>query len=196
MKWKHLLVLGSLCAALICAGSGLLLAHLRYWRSHNRPAPFGLHADILVSPGSIGIPGITKMYSAELTNYGVFPVRVTRCEFIDDTATPGAMVLYRAERQLRPQDGWETIADFAKHCKPYPTGFGSTRLVERLVWPGESLGTGSEATAARDSVNKGDFIRFVLYLDAARPGANTIATDSIGIDESPEDRGIGYRVRH
>src|SRR6266540_1145946 len=51
---------------------------------------------------------ITKMYEAELTNYGILPVAVTRCEFLNDTLSRGTMVAYGAERWNRTSGQWES----------------------------------------------------------------------------------------
>jgi hypothetical protein len=54
----------------------------------------GLRAQLIVSKADIGIPGISKMYEAKLVNRGLWPVRISRCDFVDDSFSPGKMDAY------------------------------------------------------------------------------------------------------
>jgi hypothetical protein len=59
---------------------------------------YGLHADVTVSEGDTGIPGITQLIDAHLTNFGLFPETVDRCEFVSDAGAHGVSVGYRLEQ--------------------------------------------------------------------------------------------------
>jgi hypothetical protein len=71
-----------------------------------------LHADMVVTNANIGIPGISKMYEATLTNQGRLPARVTRCDFIDDTLSPGTSVAYAVQRWDAGSKRWVTVVEF------------------------------------------------------------------------------------
>jgi len=49
-----------------------------------RRMPQEFEAKLVVEQADDGIPGISKAYHAELINRGASPVRVTRCDFVDD----------------------------------------------------------------------------------------------------------------
>ena len=59
-------------------------------------------------------------------------------------------------------------ANGEEFCRPYPLGIVQAKLTSRLLWPGQSLSTGEEATAARDGFSIGDKPRFVIYTGAGR----------------------------
>ena len=145
----------------------------------------GLRAELKIENADIGIPGITKMYEAQLVNRSPWPIRVHYCDFLDDSMTHGEEVAYSVERWDGLAHEWRTVvaANGPDFCKPYPLGMVKTKLTTRLLWPGQSLSTGDEATAARDGFNTGDRARFVIF---AAPGHNQfaqIATTEFVIDE-------------
>jgi hypothetical protein len=157
----------------------------------------GLRAEITVDKADIGIPGVSKMYEARIVNRASWPIRVHYCDFVDDTNSRGTMAAYTVERWDNPTSGWTTIVrmngdDF---CKPYPLGIVSAKLKSKLLWPGQSLSTGEEATAARDGFNVGDRARFVVFAGAAEDSAATLATSAFIIDEHRQTD-VPVRVRH
>src|ERR1017187_6850715 len=82
-----------------------------------------MRAEIIVRKADIGIPGITKTYEATLTNRGLLAARVTRCDFIDDTMSPGTMVAYAIQRWNQGAAQWERVVELgSEFCKPYPLG--------------------------------------------------------------------------
>src|SRR4051812_3873278 len=112
--------------------AGLLgLAVLQF---HHRSAfghffPLTLHADITVTKGDIGIPGITKLYDAHIANYGIMPRRVQRCEFLTDAFQRGMSVAYRLQQWDNSSRRWQTVSDTtADYCRPYPLGMAETEL--------------------------------------------------------------------
>jgi hypothetical protein len=156
-----------------------------------------LRAEVLTRSEDIGIPGITKMYETTLTNRGLLPVSVTRCDFIDDSGSPGTMVAYAVQRWNESRKQWDVIVEFGKSqfCKPYPLGIVKAKLVNRWLWPGQSLSTGEEATAARDGFAMGDRGRFVIFVRAAGDYDSSVASTDITIDEHPRTD-VNLRVRH
>jgi hypothetical protein len=57
---------------------------------------------------------------------------------------------------------WKTVAETGRDfCHPYPLGIAKSKLVEKPLWPGQTLSIGSEATAGRGNL-KGETMRFVI----------------------------------
>jgi hypothetical protein len=156
-----------------------------------------LRAEVLTRTEDIEIPGITKMYEATLTNRGFLPVRVEECDFLDDTMSPGTMVAYAVQRWNDNRKQWDTIVEFGKSqfCKPYPLSIVKAKLVNRWLWPGQSLSTGEEATAARSGFAMGDHARFVIFAGAPGDYKSAVATADVIIDELPRTD-VNLRVRH
>lgn len=151
--------------------------------------PLALHADMSVAKGDIGIPGITKLYDAHVTNFGIFPRSIERCEFLTDASAHGVSVGYRLQQWDKSSLRWKTVSDAAaQYCRPYPLGIAHAQLTSKLLWPGQTLSTGEEATAARGNL-KGETMRFVVVANGREfPTANFI------IDEQVQ--GVGYRATH
>jgi hypothetical protein len=156
-----------------------------------------LSAELLTTNADIGIPGITKMYEATLTNAGFLPARVTRCDYIDDASAPGTVVAYAVQRWDDSRKGWQTIVEFGKSqfCKPYPLGIVAAKLRRGWLWPRQSISTGEEATAARGGFTMGDRARFVIFTGAAGDYASSVATAEFIIDEVPKTD-LNLRLRH
>ena len=110
--------------------------------------PFGLHADVAASDGA-------KLFDAHLTNFGMLPKKVERCEFVSDTGVHEATVAYRLERLDTRTNVWETIFDAEPNfCRPHV-------VVNKVLWPGQTLSIGPEFMAARGDVT-GKTMRFVI----------------------------------
>ena len=156
-----------------------------------------LGAELVVTNADIGIPGVSKMYEARLANRGWWPSRISYCDFVDDASAHGQMVAYAVQRWDNQTQRWATVveATASDFCKPYPLGITSAKLTSGLLWPGRSLGTGEEATAARDAFNVGDRGRFVVF--AGNPGdySTSFATTAFNLDEHPQ-MDIPFRGRH
>ena len=160
--------------------------------------PPGLHADTLVRRGDIGIEGISKLYEARLTNYAPFPVKVNGCDFIDDASARGIMVAYAVERWSRQLGKWEKVIEWdeSSFCRPYPLGIAQAQLVSKWLWPGQSISTGEEATAARGGFELNDCARFSVFYGAAGDWKNARPTAVFRIDERPKIEDVPFRVRH
>ena len=79
---KRLRAASLLLAAVLFGVIGLVEFHHRLTFGHF--VPLTLHADYSVAKVDIGIPGSCKMYDAHITNFGIFPRRIERCEFVTD----------------------------------------------------------------------------------------------------------------
>ncbi|MBL8220650.1 MAG: hypothetical protein JNL62_15575, partial [Bryobacterales bacterium] len=198
MKWPYRVLVSTVSLLGLAAAGRLAMAHRHHSSTFGHVSPLGLHADVIVRTGSIGIPGVSKMYEAVLTNYGLLPVPIVRCEYLDDTLSRGTMIAYRVERWNRKPGKWDVIVNMNSpdFCKPYPLGIVEARLTTRWLWPGQSLATGEEATAARDPLEKGDSARFAVYLRTGDSNSESIPTAGFAIDESPTVDADALRVRH
>src|SRR5215470_20155819 len=73
--------------------------------------PSNLHAEYSVDRADIGIPGVTKMYDARLTNFSLGPIRIEVCAFVDDASTPGEAAAFSVQRFDVKSSSWVTIVD-------------------------------------------------------------------------------------
>lgn len=120
---------------------------------------------MVVRKADYGIPGITKVYEARLTNYGILPRRITVCDFIDDAMSHGTLVGSTIEKWDASGRRWESVfhSDKSTFCQPYPLGMIETHIILKRLWPSQSISGGEEATAARDVFAIGDKARFILF---------------------------------
>lgn len=154
-------------------------------------APLTLHADVSVANVDIGIPGITKLYDAHVTNFGIFPRRIERCEFVTDAFAPGVSIGYRLQQWDLASRRWQSAMEpTSEYCRPYPLGIMKARLISKLLWPGQTLSTGEEATGARGNL-RGQTMRFAVIANGRE-----FPTSSFVIDEQIEGSDANYRVRH
>ena len=177
---------------LVSAAVGLLVAAVA-----SKLIPSRLSAEVKVTNADIGIPGVTKMYEATVINRGLLPVRVARCDFIDDASAPGTMVAFAVQRWNKDLERWETIVDTSgpRFCKPYPLGIVEARIVNGWLWPGQRLSTGEEATAERDGFSIGDVGRFVIFTGTTGKDRDTITTPGFVIDVHPQTD-ANLRIKH
>jgi hypothetical protein len=188
--------LAMIAAALLIVGISL---HERYHLTrYGHLAPFGLHSDFVVRKSDIGIPGISKLYEARLTNYGIAPVKVTACDFLSDASEHGTMVAFLVERWNPRSRGWETVVayDSPSSCGPSPLAIAQAHLISKRLWPGQSISTGDEATAARDAFAIGDKARFVVLDDYTGSHRAAFPTAAFAIDEHPTNYDVPSRLRH
>ena len=177
-----------LLAVALVSVSGVVEFHHRLTFGHF--VPLTLHADYSVAKADIGIPGISKLYDAHITNFGIFPRRIGSCEFVTDAFASGVSIGYRLQRWDAQSRRWQTVLDAAsEYCRPYPLGMIRARLTSKVLWPGQTLSTGEEATGARDGL-KGQTIRFAVVANGRE-----FPTASFVIDEQVQRPDVDYRVR-
>jgi len=70
-----------------------------------------------------------------------------------------------------------------------------THLKRAWLWPGQVVSIGEEATAARDGINLGDKLRFVLFTGEPGDYASSIPTEAFVIDEASTSD-VPLRIRH
>lgn len=171
-----------------CFGLGLLLvfAEWRHFREYGHLVGPGLHADVLVLKGDIGIEGISKLYEARVTNWGVLPTTVLVCDFEDPRRKHGLRVAYTVERWNVRSLEWDKLAfQGTEFCRPEAAEDLESRFFRVLLWAGRSVSTGREATAARDGLQLGDTVRFSVFLGEAGDWRKTVSTSGFSIDEHP-----------
>ena len=158
---------------------------------------FGLRARIFTIRADIGIPGVTKMYGATLTNRGLLPVRTSQCDFVNDAMWHGRILPYAVQRWDQAGKQWETVAEepSSEFCKPYPLGIVKGEIVDRWLWPGQRIKIDAEATAGRGGFNLGDRARFVVFLRAAGDYKSSVPTNEFVIDEQLQNTTV-LRVKH
>jgi hypothetical protein len=186
-------------AALLCAlVIGLELVH-HYNYGHF--VSYGLHVDAMNKEGNIGIPGQTKLYWAELSNYSFLPVDLTACDYTTDTLSPGTDYPYAVQRWNASLQTWQTIADMGRKdfCYPIPLGRGGTHIVFKRLWPGRSVRVMDwEAAGAREPFQKGDLARFVVFrnVDESTDWKDAIASKPFQIEDQVERNDINFRIKH
>jgi hypothetical protein len=154
-----------------------------------------LSVEVITEHADIGIPGTSKVYLARIKNIGIVPVFVTRCEAVDDAFGNEVFPAYKVEKWDDKARSWVTVADMGKSfCKPYPLGIISAKRTRKLLWPGQTLETNWEATAARDAFRLGNHARFVVFLNGPDDKSRVLETQPFRIDEMTTATGV--RVAH
>ena len=171
-----------------------------HYRHYKHFVSYGLHADIVIEDSSIGIPGQTKLYWARLSNYSIFPVNLSACEFITDDMSPGVGYPYAVQRWNSSSNSWDTISENNGDgfCEPAPLSKIKADLVITKLWPGKSVETEWEATGAREPFQKGDLARFVVFRTTEKRIAWQTAVASVPFTiEDQVDREDGsFRIKH
>jgi hypothetical protein len=150
-------------------------------------APLGLHADVIVRKTDYGIPGISKTYEPQLTNFSVTPQTVTVCKVKDDWDSPSYVTRIgnSIEKWHSGPNKWEDI--FSSIDKPHSCPGDATT---KRLWPLQSVSGGEVAVAGYDIFAIGDKARFIVFLGDGR----VLATSPIVIDEHQTVAG-DFRVR-
>ena len=152
--------------ALIGAATlGLIALEARHHSKYGHFFPLGLHADVTDFRGDIG-PGPAIFFDAHLTNFGLYPREIERCEFVSDTNTHEVSVAYRVERYEDKDHSWKTVVDNAQNfCRPFPLAIAQAKLVKKWLWTGQTLSTGAQAMGEPDILD-GNTMRFVIETNA------------------------------
>jgi hypothetical protein len=154
-------------------------------------AAFGLHADVDISSETnlLGIPGAANVYHARLANYGALPVQITVCDYLNYASVHETMVAHAVQRWDRQSRGWKVVTEWDDSrffCRP-AFEVVETRLVQRWLWPGQSIPVGWIMPAERGGFRQGDAARFTIFLDANRYSTYAISTAAFRIDRDGEN---------
>jgi len=141
------------------------------------------------------VPAAQKMTDVSLSIFRS-KFKKTRIQMIDynDAGGHGTLVGSKVQKFDPSTRNWEDVfkIDKSEFCRPYPLGMIETQIITKRLWPGQSISSGEEATAARDVFSIGDKARIVAF---ARDGL-TFHTAAFSIDEHPSRPGVPYRARH
>jgi hypothetical protein len=149
------LIVSSLVASIVAMTLFLVALEAHHHSKYGHFFPLGLHADVNDFQSDIGSGSATFFHGARLTNYGLYPQEVERCEFISDANAYGVSLPYRVEKFDYSAHHWKTLFDNKQNFCP------QAKLVRKALWTGQTLSTGEEATAYRVIPN-GDTMRFVI----------------------------------
>jgi hypothetical protein len=177
---------GVVFVAVLCAG--LFLHELSHFWRYGHFAPFGLHADVLITSSSevLGVEGVAKIYHARLTNYGIFSSSVVVCaERV--AGAPEIGVNYIVERWDSRSGNWRGVPewDFGGYhlfCRPVFEVTEEHR-VRRRLWPGQSVLVGEGIPAQLGGFHVGDDGRFTIFPNADGDKANIISTAIFHVDQ-------------
>jgi len=140
---------------------GLIALEVHHHSKYAHFFPLGLHADVTDSRSDIGL-ATTIFFDAHLTNFGLYPQEIDRCEVVSDANAQQVSVAYRVERFDYGTHRWTTVFDNAQNfCRQYPLGIAKAKLVKKALWTGQTLSADAEATAYR-AIPNGDEMRFVI----------------------------------
>jgi hypothetical protein len=115
-------------------------------------------------------------YRASLTNAGVLPVLVGRCETVSDAMQPDIQVGDVIQLWQTRDNTWTTIFKRDK-CQLVPLGIIEANFTRKLLWPGKQLNTAPFFPNTNSPYTKwhsGDTFRFVVYTDSPSEDANSI----------------------
>ena len=188
------------CVGLVCIlVVGFEWAH---YHTYGHLVSYGLHVDSLNRDAYIGIPGQTKMYSARLSNFTVWPVSLPACDYVSDDFGKGTEFPYAVQRWDPLSNSWQTVSDMSADgfCQMTPLSKIAAELVSRKLWPGSSVDVmEGEATGADDSFRKGDLARFVVFrkLDRSGDWQNAITSVPFAIEDDVIREGnTSFRLKH
>lgn len=136
----------------------------RHWYNFGHLVPYGLHVDAVNEDAWIGIPGQTKMYWPEVTNFSVLPVPLPACRLISDILTPEVEYAYALQRFDERSGTWQTVSDatrFAFCVNPFN---GESQVRHTYLLPASSVQIMSgAAVGAMDAFHKNDLARWVVF---------------------------------
>ncbi len=187
---------------LLLAGVFIVVFEWRHYRTYGHFVSYGLHVDPLNRAAYIGIPGQTKMYYAQISNYSFWPVSLPACDYVTDAFGKGTEFPHAVQRWDAASQTWRTIADMSGdgYCRPAPLSTIEDHLVTKRLVPFASVDVSDgEATGARDPFRKGDLARFVVFtkLDKAGDWKTAIPSASFTIeDDVLRDENNPLRVKH
>lgn len=136
----------------------------RHWYNFGHLVTYGLHVDAVNQDASIAIPGQTKMYWPEISNFSFFPVRLPACRPVSDTLNPPLDYAYAIQRFNEQSKSWQTVVNATKFefcVNPFNNESG---LAYTYLLPGSSVkGMSGAAVGAMDPFRKNDLARWVVF---------------------------------
>jgi hypothetical protein len=178
--------------SLVCMGTLAFAIHeLKHFGRYGHLAPLGLDADVIVSTESnlLTVRGVANVYNARLTNYSILPITITVCDYINWASAHDTMVAYAVERWDANLNTWKVVPEWDDSRLFCRTAFEvvETHLIQRRLWPGQSIRVGWVMPAERGGFHQGDDGRFTIFLDAVRNSNSALSTAAFHIDRSAEE---------
>jgi hypothetical protein len=176
--------------ALVTAACAWILFHeLIHLHRYGHLVPLGLHADVVVTTADdlLGVEGTAKIYHASFTNYGIRPTAVIVCDYLNWASMRSTMVNYIVEKWDPQSRGWKFVSEWDSDgsrlfCRP-AFEVTETHLVERRLWPGQTVSVGEGVPAQLGGFHVGDTGRFTIFLAADGDGNNSISTAGFRVDQ-------------
>ena len=162
--------------------------------------PYGLHVDALNEDASIAIPGQTKIYWPELSNFSLWPVRLPACRPVSDTLNPPLEYAYAVQRFDDRSKSWEIVENATRFefcVNPFTNESG---LAHTYLLPGSSVKVMSgSAVGAMDVFHKNDLARWVVFRQVF-PNANwktAVTSMPFRIEDDVQRNEDGsFRIQH
>lgn len=180
--------------------ASILFIEFRHWHNFGHVVSYGLHVDAVNEDASIGIPGQTKMYWPELSNFSLLPVRLPACRPVSDTLHPPLEYAYAVQRFDERSQSWQTTHDAPQFEFCFNPFTNESGLENTYLLPGSSVKVMSgSAVGAMDEFHKNDLARWVVFRQVF-PTANwnsAVASQPFRIeDDVQRNEGSQFRIRH
>ena len=177
-----------------------LYIEFRHWYNFGHFVSYGLHVDAVNEDAYIGIPGQTKMYWPEISNFSLLPVRLPACRPVSDTLNPPLENAYAIQRFDERSQSWQTLRNTpdSEFCvNPFTN---ESSLESSYLLPGSSVKVMSgSAVGAMDEFHKNDLARWVVFRQVS-PSANwktAVASQPFRIeDDVQRNEGGPFRIQH
>jgi hypothetical protein len=176
-----------------------LYVEFRHWYNFGHLVSYGLHVDALNEDFNIAIPGQTKMYWAEISNFSLLPVRLPGCRFPSDTLHPPLEYAYSIQKYDEPSKSWQTLSvpHFEFCLEPESN---ESAVVYTYLLPGSSVEImGGGAFGAMDAFRKNDLARFVVFRNVTPSAdwATAIPSSPFRIEDDVQRNPDGsFRIQH
>lgn len=190
-------ILLMLACALVVAIAYFEIAH-RYNFGHF--VPYGLHVDALNEDFNIAIPGQTKMYWAEISNFSLLPVRLPACRLGTCTINPPPEYAYAIQRFDERSESWQTISAATRFEFCINPVTKESAVEYPLLLPGSSVKAMSGgAFGAMEPFRKNDKARFLVFRQVV-PNADwntAVASPPFLIDDDlKRENEVQFRIQH
>jgi hypothetical protein len=180
-----------------------LLVFAVEWRHRQRFGHFvsyGLHVDVQNEDFNIAIPGQTKMYWAEISNFSFLPVRLPACRPVSDTLNPPLEYAYAIQKFDEDSKSWQTVENFTHFEFCFNPFNNESGLAHTYLLPGSSVKVMSgAAVGAMEPFRKDDLARYVVFRQVF-PTANwstAVSSRPFRIEDDVQRNEDGsFRVQH
>lgn len=175
------------------------LRELRHRNKFGHFVSYGLHVDPMSVDFNIAIPGQTKMYWPEVSNFTFLPIRLPACAFPGDARHSLPTHAYAIQRLDKQSNIWQTVEATRFEFCLNPDNNESV-LAYTYLLPGSSVEVASGvAVAAMEPFRKDDLARYVVFRQVV-PGNNwdtAVSSKPFLIeDDVQRNEDASFRIRH